>query len=84
MNSNARDKNENKVETVKNVESIGIHNIDSLLNSSKVKLESKNWIKVENSIINDEYSEWLESTFFYSKQEWVKISFGDSEGKNIN
>jgi hypothetical protein len=83
-NTNTAVKGERLIKTTDKNETLAIQNVDSLLNSSKDRLVSKKWDKIENSIVNDEYSEWLESTFFYSKEEWVKISFSDSIGNNIN
>ena len=58
--------------------------VDYLLNNSSDDVKKKNWFKFQTSVGNDEYDEWLEGEFHYSKNEWVRIIYGDINGKYPN
>lgn len=70
--------------TVQRKETINIKNKSFLLTIEYQKLASYKWFKKDSSIVNDEFDEWLESTFYFSKEEWITTSYSDTTGKHPN
>lgn len=58
--------------------------VNYLLNNSIDDLKKQKWFRSQISISNDEYDEWLEGEFYYSKNKWVRIIYGDINGKHPN
>lgn len=60
-------KSETTVQRKETIETINIKNKSFLLTIEYQKLAACKWFKKDSSIVNDEFDEWLESTFYFPK-----------------